>query len=119
MKLKKIVLLCILCLFIFSCSEEKGLETVELPIDTAINDANRFALITETYISLRDKPGDSGITVAHARRKDVFQVNGIEIVTKDSVQSLWVNLGSGWVPRSCLRLYPTKEKALTEAKKLK
>lgn len=104
---------------LFSCTSDEGLEQVVLPVDSAINDANRYALIVETYISLRDKPGDAGITVAHARQKDVFPVKGIEIVSKNLSQSLWINLGSGWVPRSCVRLYPTKEKALTEAKKLK
>lgn len=106
-------------LLIFSCNDDKGLECVVLPSDSAINDANRYALVIETYISLRDKPGYSGIIVAHARQKDVFSVKGIDIVSADSSQSLWIDLGSGWVPRSCVRLYPTKEKALTEAKKLK
>lgn len=113
------IVLLTLFIFILSCSGESPLQTLVLPSDSAMNDANRFALVIETYVSLRDKPGDDGITIAHARRLDVFQVEGLEIINEDGNQTLWVNLGKGWVQRSGVQLYSSKEKVLTAAKKLK
>ena len=104
---------------LFACTKKDLLNEVQLPPDTAMNDANKFALITETYISLRDKPGDMGITIAHARRLDILPVKGIEILQKDDEQILWIDVGEGWVPRTSVQLYSSKEKALTAAKKLK
>ncbi len=107
------------CLVVFSCSKSNDLADLDLPSDSAMHDANRYALITETYISVRDKPGDDGITISHARRLDIFKIEGLEIIQKDDQQIHWVNLGVGWVPRSALQLYPSKEKANTASKKLK
>lgn len=115
---KSIVLLALL-IVVVSCSGESPLQTLILPSDSAMNDANRFALVIETYVSLRDKPGEDGITIAHARRLDIFQVEGIEIIKEDGDQTLWVNLGKGWIQRSSVQLYSSKEKVLTAAKKLK
>ncbi len=108
-----------LCLLFLSCSKKDNLADLELPSDSAMHDANRYALIIETYISVRDKPGDDGISISHARRLDIFKVEGLEIIHKDNEQILWVNLGIGWVPRSGLQLYPSWEKANTASKKLK
>lgn len=110
----------VLALFCFlSCSDKDAFQRLELPADSAMNDANRFALVIETYISLRDRPGNDGITIAHARKLDVFPVEGLEIVKQNEEQVLWVNLGKGWVQRSSVQLYSSKEKVLTAAKKLR
>lgn len=109
----------ILCFCLFSCSERDDFKALELPSDSAMHDANRYALIVETYISVRDKPGDDGITISHARRLDIFKVDGLEIIQKEDEQILWVDLGVGWVPRTSLQLYPSREKANTASKKLK
>ncbi len=109
----------IFCVLFFSCSKNEGILKLELPEDSAMNDANRYAVIIETYISIRDKPGDDGITTSHARRLDIFKIEGIEIEKKGEEQILWVNVGSGWVPRSSVQLYSSKEKAETAGKKLK
>lgn len=109
----------IFCFFVFSCSKQEGLLDLDLPPDSAMNDANRYAIIIETYISIKDKPGDDGITTSHARRLDIFKIEGLEIEKKDGEQILWVNVGSGWVPRSSVQLYSSKEKANTAGKKLR
>ena len=101
-----------------SCTKTDGLQEVEFPIDSAMNYANRFALIIETYVSLRDKPGDDGIAIAHARRLDIFPVEGLEILQNGEEQILWVNLGTGWVKRESVQLYSSKEKVLKAAEKL-
>ncbi|UTC68285.1 MULTISPECIES: hypothetical protein [unclassified Treponema] len=119
MKRFTVVFLALIFITAVSCSRESPLQTLELPPDSAMNDANRFALIVETYVSLLDKPGDDGITISHARKLDVFPVEGLEIVKEDEKQILWVNLGKGWVKRSSVQLYSSKEKVLTAAKKLK
>ena len=119
MKRFALFFLFLISLSLLACSKEDPLQTLDLPSDSAMNDANRFALIIETYVSLLDKPGDDGITVSHARKFDVFPVEGLEIVKVDGEQILWVNLGKGWIQRSSVQLYSSKEKVLTAAKKLK
>lgn len=102
----------------FACTKHSGLQELDLPEDSAMNDANRFALIIETYVSLRDKPGDDGIAIAHARKLDIFPVEGLQIIKDDNKQIVWVNLGSGWVTRDSVQLYSSKEKVLKAAENM-
>jgi len=107
------------CLFLFSCTNRTTLESIILPPDSAVNDADRFAVIVETYISLKDSPGPNGIIVNHARRKEIYEVTGTQFVSKDSESELWVHLTDGWLHRSCVELYPSRAKAETAAARLK
>ena len=116
--IREIVALCFFfCLF--SCSRYATLDSLTLPIDSAVNDADRFAVIIETYISLKDSPGANGIIVNHARRKEIYEVIGTEFVSKDAESELWVRLTDGWLQRSCVELYPSRAKAETAAARLK
>ena len=108
--------------FLFSlmaCTRHISLDSITLPSDSAVNDADRFAVIIETYISLKDSPGTTGIIVNHARRKEIYEVTGTEFVLKDSESELWVHLSGGWLQRSCVELYPSRAKAETAAARLK
>jgi len=107
----------VLC--VLSCSRHTGLDTITLPSDSALKDADRFAVIIETYISLKDRPGPSGIIISHARRKEIYEVKGTEFVSKNSDSELWIHLSGGWLKHSCVELYPSKEKAETAAARLK
>ena len=114
----KIFTVCFLfCLF--SCVRYSGLDSITLPSDSALNDADRFAVIIETYISLKDSPGVSGIIVNHARRKEIYEVTGTQFISKNSESELWVHLTDGWLQRSCVELYPSRAKAETAAARLK
>jgi len=95
------------------------LDSITLAPDSAVNDADRFAVITETYIALKDTPGSNGIIVNHARRKEIYEVMGTQFVLKDSESELWVHLTDGWLQRSCVELYPSRAKAETAAGRLK
>ena len=108
-----------LCFCFFSCTRHATLDTITLPPDSAVNDANCFAVIIETYISLKDTPGTNGIIVNHARRKEIYEVTGTQFVLKDSQSELWVHLTDGWLQRSCVELYPSRAKAETAAARLK
>ena len=114
-----VVLSFFFCLFLFSCTNRTTLESIILPPDSAVNDADRFAVIVETYISLKDSPGPNGIIVNHARRKEIYEVTGTQFVSKDSESELWVHLTDGWLQRSCVELYPSRAKAETAAARLK
>jgi len=111
----------VLCLFfcLFSCTRHTTLDTIILPPDSAVNDADRFAVIVETYISLKDSPGANGIIVNHARRKEIYEVTGTQFVSRDSESELWVHLTDGWLQRSFVELYPSRAKAETAAARLK
>ena len=102
-----------------ACVRNTGLEPVVLPADSALNEADRFAVIVETYISLKDSPGPSGIIINHARRKEIYEVIGTEFVSRNTKSELWIHLTDGWLQRSCVELYSSKEKAETAAAQLK
>ncbi len=104
---------------LFSCTRYASLDSITLPSDSAVNDADRFAVIIETYISLKDSPGANGIIVNHARRREIYEVMGTEFVSKNSASELWVHLTDGWLQRSCVELYPSRAKAETAAARLK
>lgn len=114
-------LIVVLCLFfcLFSCTRHTTLDSIILPPDSAVNDADRFAVIVETYISLKDSPGANGIIVNHARRKEIYEVTGTQFVSQDSESELWVHLTDGWLQRSFVELYPSRAKAETAAARLK
>ena len=113
-----LVMLCLFSCF-FSCTNRTTLDSVILPPDSAVNDADRFAVIVETYISLKDSPEANGIIVNHARRKEIYEVTGTQFVSKDSESELWVHLTDGWLQRSVVELYPSRAKAETAAARLK
>lgn len=113
------LLISLICFFFIACTKNDALQNIDLPADTAMNDANRYALIIETYVSLLDKPGDDGITISHARRLDVFPIKGLKIVKKNKEQILWLDVGGGWVKRSDVQLYSSKAKVLNAAQNLK
>ena len=107
-------------LLLANCKKKEGFEKIVLPSDTAITNFMQYAVIIEPYVSFRDKPSDDGITSSHARSGEVFVVEAIKVEMKNGKQILWVNLkDAGWLTSSSVRLYATKEKANTAAKKLK
>ena len=84
-----------------------------------MNEADRYAVIIETYTALKDRPGLQGISVAHARKKEIYPILGTQFVSVHGETELWVHLSSGWIKQTALELYPTQEKALTAASRLK
>lgn len=104
------------CLFFSSCSPENNISDLSFPSASIISNENRFALIIEPYVAIRDKPGSDGITVAHGRRGDVFSVRGNQLLNEDKSQVLWINIESGWVISEKISLFSNKAKARTAAK---
>lgn len=98
-----------------SCTRYTALAGVALPSDSPINDADRFAVIAETYIALKDKPGADGIIINHARRNEVYEILGTQFISQDAKTELWVHLTDGWLERSCVQLYSSRARAQTAA----
>ncbi|MEL3906031.1 MAG: hypothetical protein P1P65_03230 [Treponema sp.] len=113
-----IAAVCIVC-FCISCTRNADLDSITFPPDSALKDADRYAVIIDTYISLKDSPGNGGITVSHARRKEIYEVRGTAFVSRNAGSELWVHLTGGWLLRSSVELYPSREKAETAAARLK
>jgi len=102
-----------------ACTKKDIVEDLILPADTAL-DFPQYALIIEPYVTFRDKPSDDGVTSSHAREGEVFEVDAIKVETQNGIQTLWVELkDAGWISSAFIRLYSTKEKAVTASKKLK
>lgn len=101
--------------FFLSCSEKTSLSRIQFPVYSVIASDGRFALIVDPYISLRDQPGDSGITIAHGRRGDIFEITGKKIMDSGERRELWLDLGTGWVLSTSAELYSSRETANTAA----
>lgn len=104
-----VTLCCVFC--VCSCTRHTALDTVALPSDSAVNDVDRFAVITKTYIALQDKPGAGGIVVNHARRNEVYEIIGTQFISHGGKSILWVHLTDGWLERACVELYSSKSRA--------
>lgn len=103
-----------------SCIREDFINKVDLPSETAIQDAVRYAVVVEPYVTFRDRPQEDGITSSHARAGEVLEVSAIKLEMVNGEQFMWVALkDAGWLTADSLRLYPTKEKALVASRKLK
>ncbi|HHU36838.1 MAG TPA: hypothetical protein GXZ47_06375 [Treponema sp.] len=100
-----------LLLLVVSCTPKENIADLQLPFSAVISRELRVALVIDPYIALRDQPGDTGITIAHARRGDVFIVSGKQFLDTVSGRSLWFNLGNGWVVDSSVQLYSSEARA--------
>lgn len=111
--------LALLALCALSCSGPRSINGLSLPDTPVLASDGRYAVIVEPYVSMRDVPGESGITIAHARKGDIFSVRGKKIVETGGTRVLWINLDKGWVTESCVHLYSGEERAKTAARLLK
>lgn len=112
-------LLAVLLALTLSCGAKRA-TLAELPFDapSRIASENRIALVTDPYISLRDKAGNDGITVAHGRRGEIYPITGVSLVKTDGALQTWYNLGEGWVLSSSVQIYSDRSKAESAAKTL-
>jgi hypothetical protein len=113
-----LALLLALCLPV-SCMRNSSITTLDLPSTPAVSTLERYALVLDPYISLRDLPGETGITIAHGRRGEIYEVSGKRIVQTGTEGVIWLHLGEGWVLASSVQLYSSREKAETAAAALK
>lgn len=112
------IMFCIVPIF-FSCSRYQSINSVKLPSTPEVSKEGRYALVLDPYISMRDQPGDLGITVAHGRRGEIYQIQGTKIINSEKKNVIWIDLGVGWTPESSIQLYSSEEKAHTASKSLK
>jgi hypothetical protein len=101
----------LLLVLLMSCTRKSDITSLELTASPVISRENRVALVVDPYIALRDKPGDDGITIAHARRGDVFLVEGKRFEQTAGTRVLWIDLGTGWVRESSLQFYSSEARA--------
>ena len=101
----------LLLVLLMSCTRKSDITSLELTTSPVISRENRVALVVDPYIALRDKPGDDGITIAHARRGDVFLVEGKRFEQTAGTRVLWIDLGTGWVRESSLLFYSSEARA--------
>ncbi len=101
----------LLLVLLMSCTRKSDITSLELTASPVISRENRVALVVDPYIALRDKPGDDGITIAHARRGDVFLVEGKRFEQTAGTRVLWIDLGTGWVRESSLLFYSSEARA--------
>lgn len=99
----------VLCLF--SCSGKSKIAGMDFPPTYIVEGRERFAVVTHPYGALRDRPGESGVTLGHCRKGDVFAVTGISFVGTGGNRVLWVCLDGGWIQRASVVLFSTRAQA--------
>ncbi len=110
-----LTMLALLLFLPLSCSRGRTINTLSFPATPAVSTVERFALVIDPYISMRDQPGKDGITISHGRRGEIYSVSGNRLVQGDKTTVLWINLGTGWVAESSVQLYSSMDKAKTAA----
>lgn len=98
-----------------SCKQKESIEHIQLPADSPMHNADRYAVITDTYISLKDTPGTNGISIGHARKKEIYKIERTQFVVRNGYTELWVQTAEGWFNRSSAELYQSREKAVKAA----
>lgn len=116
-----VVLSALVAYFLFSLypgRRHAALDTVILPAESPVNHADRFAVVTEPYVALQDRPGTDGIVVSHARQNEVYEIVGTQFVSDEEKSTLWVRLANGWVEHSYVALYSSKARAKAASARL-
>lgn len=111
--------LCTIVSINVGCNRFTSIKTLSLPSTSIISSTDRFALVLDPYISLRDQPGDTGITIGHGRRGEIYPISGKKIILSGKVNTIWINLGKGWTNESSVRFFSNRGKAETAALLLK
>lgn len=106
-------LVAISCATLSSCRDSRSLRSLDLPSTPVITESDRFALVLDPYVALRDEPGPAGITVSHVRRGEVYAITGKRIIEEGKSHAVWVCLESGWCPVVSVELYSSRDKAET------
>jgi len=101
------------CAALSSCRDSRSLRSLDLPSTPVITESDRFALVLDLYVALRDEPGPTGITVSHVRRGEVYAITGKRIIEEGKSNAVWVCLEGGWCPVLSVELYSSREKAET------
>ncbi len=122
--MKKTAALCLSCILILtalivSCTRPHTINSLNLPATPEVSTVERFALVIDPFISLRDQPGDTGITIAHGRRGEIYPVQGKRIILDGNKNIIWLNLKDGWALESSVQLYSSPDKAKTASDLLK
>lgn len=94
-----------------SCRGKAGIAEMDFPPTFVVESENRFAVVVQLYAVLLDEPGESGITLSHCRRGDVFAVTATRFAGAESARSLWVCLEGGWILRDAVVLYSSMSQA--------
>lgn len=104
---------------VVSCAKNTSIASLQFPSTPAVSTENRFALVIDPYVTLRDIPGEKGITMANGRRGDIYEVTGSRIIPEGVIHAVWLNLGKGWVNSRSVQLYSSEERAQTAADALR
>ncbi|MFW5795906.1 MAG: hypothetical protein ACOCV0_01780 [Alkalispirochaeta sp.] len=91
-------------------------DTVALPETPVLFGQNRFALVTDRYVRVYELPDTSSVIRMHLRRGDVLPVAG------RTPDESWIELRrlevQGWVERSSVRTFSSREQALNAGRTL-
>ncbi len=111
-------ILALILFFTISCERNTQGNAIVFSATPVISETDKYALVIEPYISFRDQPGDSGITMAHGRRGEIYELTGKKIIAASGANSVWVQLQPGWVLESAVLLYSNRERAQKAAAEL-
>lgn len=113
---RKIVFYMILAsLLFFSCNKEKDTKIILDDSEPfAIVPSVKWAVITESFVSLKEKPSWKSTVKNHSRKGEIFEVKGNCLTDNE----MWFLLEDGWICQSSVSIHSNKYQANTFSKEL-
>ncbi len=98
-------------LFFTSCLEKNDSISFREEDLKAIEIEDRWAVVSEPYVSCREKPAYDARIVRNLRRGTLEKVEGEKTVTTDGKAEKWIAFSDGWVPSASVRVYSNRLRA--------
>lgn len=116
---------CVLFFISFFCFSYNGcfLQQKDAQIDVSlakeISSLEEWAVIIDSYATLKSKPDSQSDVAYHCRQGDVFQILGNKIVFLNETKTLWYQLQDGWINGEHIRIFSNKLQAEFYSKGMK
>ncbi|MBP5402448.1 MAG: hypothetical protein J6Y36_04740 [Treponema sp.] len=112
--MKKITVLLLSVFFIFSCSKNKGMISLNEDDSLAMNPTIQWAVVIEPFAAFRKEASWSSAVSDHCRFGDVLMIEGNAILdssNESASKEIWYRFDKGWLSSSSVTVYQNKYKA--------
>ncbi|MBF9015031.1 MULTISPECIES: hypothetical protein [unclassified Oceanispirochaeta] len=120
--IRKLILLLILSMLIFSCTPEEEIPDFSMPATHIMEGTSSWGVVNVSYLKICREPADDQHIVTTLRQGDLVQIESVHYIREERDQNIWYNIRKdkfqGWVRENSLDSYSTMEKAETASKGL-
>lgn len=115
--MKKIFLLVLVSLIVFSSCSKKESEIIVFDNSEPLSLAPdvEWAVVVDPYAAYKSEVGWESSVTGHSRKGDILQVKGKSI---DKNNEAWYFFENGWLPQNCISIYSNRLKAKSVSEQL-